>query len=147
MPRQPTRAVAVAAVFLLLLSTAHDASTAPRQSARLVQTGLASFYGPGFNGDRTASGERFDQRKLVAAHRSLPLGTVVRVTNLDNGRSVVLRIIDRGPYGRNHRKGCVIDVSKGAAARLGFVHDGIVHVRVRVLQMGGDERAVGTSGR
>ena len=92
--------------------------------------------GPGFNGDRTASGEVFDQRKLVAAHRTLPLGSVVRVTNLENGRQVDLRIIDRGPFGRNHRKGCIIDVSKAAARRLQFVKDGLSRVRVEVLRLG-----------
>lgn len=102
--------------------------------------GLASFYGPGFNGGKTASGERFDQRKLVAAHRTLPLGSVVRVTNLENRRSVVLRIVDRGPYGPNHRKGCVIDVSKAAARRLGFVEGGLTHVTVRVLRRGDGRR-------
>lgn len=115
------------------------------QHYRRTQVGLASFYGPGFIGEPTASGEIFDQRKLVAAHRTLPLGSVVRVTNLDNGKSVTLRIIDRGPYGRNHRKGCIIDVSKGAARRLGFIHDGIVQVRVHVLKLGQDTDAASAS--
>ena len=104
-----------------------------RQDRRQVQTGLASYYGPGFHGEETASGEIFDQRGMVAAHRTLPLGARVRVTNLVNGRSVVLRVIDRGPYGRNHRKGTIIDVSKGAARRLDFLEDGLVCVRVEVL--------------
>ena len=120
------------------LAPATDASPGrlPGTAApRRVQVGLASFYGPGFNGDETASGEVFDQRKLVAAHRTLPLGSVVRVTNLENGRKVVLRVIDRGPYGRNHRKGCIIDVSKAAAHRLGFVRDGLSRVRVDLLQL------------
>jgi rare lipoprotein A len=99
-----------------------------------VQTGLASYYGPGFHGEETASGEVFDQADMVAAHRTLALGTLVRVTNLENGRRVVLRVIDRGPYGRNYRKGTIIDVSKGAARRLGFVRDGLVRVRVEVLR-------------
>ena len=101
-----------------------------------VQFGLASWYGPGFQGEKTASGEIFDQREMVAAHRSLPLGSVVRVTNLDNGRRVVLRVIDRGPYGRNYRKGTIIDVSRGAARRLDFVRDGLVRVRVEVMRLG-----------
>jgi rare lipoprotein A len=122
-----------AALLLLLCGAPADAQRAPR---RRVQVGLASFYGPGFNGDRAANGEVFDQRKLVAAHRTLPLGSVVRVTNLENGRNVVLRIIDRGPFGRNHRKGCIIDVSKAAARRLGFVKDGLSRVRVDVLELG-----------
>jgi rare lipoprotein A len=119
------------AVLVLLCSAPADAQRLPRR-----QVGLASFYGPGFNGDRTANGELFDQRKLVAAHRTLPLGSTVRVTNLENGRQVVLRIIDRGPFGRNHRKGCIIDVSKAAARRLGFVRDGLSRVRVDVLELG-----------
>ena len=121
------------ALLVLLYSGGGDGH--PWSRAK-VQVGLASFYGPGFNGDRTANGEIFDQRKLVAAHRTLPLGSVVRVTNLENGRDVVLRVIDRGPYGKNHRKGCIIDVSKGAASRLGFVRQGISHVRVEVIRYG-----------
>jgi rare lipoprotein A len=122
--------------IVALLLIGGTAAQAESPSPRLVQVGLASFYGPGFNGDRTANGEVFDQRKLVAAHRTLPLGSVVRVTNLENGRQVVLRIIDRGPFGRNHRKGCIIDVSKAAARRLHFVRDGLSRVRVEVLQLG-----------
>ena len=106
-----------------------------------VQTGLASFYGPGFHGKETASGETFDQREMVAAHRTLPLGSVVRVTNLENGRDVELRVIDRGPYGRNFRKGTIIDVSRGAARQLDFVEDGLVRVRVEVLELAAADSA------
>jgi rare lipoprotein A len=98
-----------------------------------VQLGLASYYGPGFHGRETASGQIFNQWQMVAAHRTLPLGTVVRVTNLENGRAVTLRVIDRGPYGRNVRKGAIIDVSKGAARRLHFIRDGLVRVRVDIV--------------
>jgi rare lipoprotein A len=80
------------------------------QRVPIIQRGLASYYGPGFDGEQTASGEIFDKREMVAAHRTLPLGSLVRVTNLENGRRVVLRITDRGPYGRNYRKGTIIDV-------------------------------------
>lgn len=112
---------------------------------RRVQTGLASYYGPGFHGEQTASGEIFDQREMVAAHRRLPLGTIVRVTNLENGRRVVLRVIDRGPYGKNHRKGTIIDVSKGAARRLDFLREGLVRVRVEVMRVPpSDTGAVGS---
>ena len=103
--------------------------------SRVVRTlvGFATFYGPGFEGEKTASGRRFDPDEMVAAHRTLPLGTRVRVTNLENGRSVILRIIDRGPYvGRN----TIIDVSQGAAKRLRFIKDGRVRVRVEVLDGG-----------
>ncbi len=106
----------VALVAVVLMSVRSAGSDPPR-----VLHGLASYYGPGFHGQETASGEIFDQWEMVAAHRTLPLGTRVRVTNLDNGRSVVLRVIDRGPYGRNFRRGTIIDVSKGAARRLRFL--------------------------
>jgi rare lipoprotein A len=105
----------------------------PRRTA--TQVGLASYYGRSFHGSKTASGEIFDQRDLVAAHRTLPLGSVVKVTNLENGRSVVLRVIDRGPFGRNRRKGCIIDVSRAAARQLRFVRDGFTRVRVDVMRL------------
>jgi rare lipoprotein A len=111
------------------------AKPAPPVRDRTVQVGLASYYGPGFHGEPTASGKIFNQYEMVAAHRSLPLGSVVRVTNLENRRRVVLRVIDRGPYGRNYRKGTIIDVSKGAARKLGFIREGLVPVRVEVLRL------------
>ena len=107
-----------------------------------LQHGLASYYGPGFHGRETASGRVFNQSEMVAAHRTLPLGTVVRVTNLQNGRAVTLRVIDRGPYGPNFRKGMIIDVSKGAAQRLQFIRDGLVRVKVEVV----DQADARTSG-
>jgi rare lipoprotein A len=110
---------------------------AESESAPVVQLGLASWYGPGFHGKETASGEIFDQREMVAAHRTLPLGSVIQVTNLENGRRLIVRVIDRGPYGRNYRRGTILDVSRGAAGRLGFIRDGIVRVRIRVLELGG----------
>jgi rare lipoprotein A len=115
-----------------MLSRPVESARAPRP-----QLGLASYYGPGFHGRDTASGEVFDQHEMVAAHRTLPLGTVVRVTNLENGRAVVLRVIDRGPYGANRRKGTIIDVSKGAARRLRMVQDGLVRVRVDIVRRAG----------
>ena len=122
----------LAAVTMVLLLVARPAgSSTPLR----VQRGLASFYGPGFHGERTASGAIFDERQMVAAHRTLPLGSVVRVTNLENNRAVVLKVIDRGPYGRNYRKGTIIDVSRGAARRLGFIQDGLVRVRMDLLQL------------
>ena len=122
-----------AAVIVLLVAVVRPAASGavPR-----VQLGLASWYGPGFHGEETASGEIFDQRAMVAAHRTLPLGSVIRVTNLENGRRLTVRVIDRGPYGRNHRKGTIVAVSRGAARRLGFVKDGLVKVRVEVIRLG-----------
>ncbi len=92
---------------------------------------MASWYGPGFNGKRTASGERFRQGQLTAAHKSLPFGTIVRVTNLQNARSVDVRINDRGPFVR----GRVIDLSRGAAEQLRMIRTGVVPVEVRVLRL------------
>jgi len=108
-----------------------------------VQRGLASYYGPGFHGRETASGTIFDQTAMTAAHRTLHLGTVVRVTNLENGRAVTLKVTDRGPYGRNYRRGTIIDVSKGAARRLHFIRDGLVRVKVEVVRSAGSEVADG----
>ncbi|MGB3691884.1 MAG: septal ring lytic transglycosylase RlpA family protein [Spirulinaceae cyanobacterium] len=92
-------------------------------------TGMASWYGPGFHGRRTANGERFNQNAMTAAHRSLPFNTRVRVTNKNNGRSLVLRINDRGPFIR----GRIIDVSVGAAKQLGMYSSGVAPVKVEVL--------------
>ena len=100
----------------------------PSQPA-VVETGLASWYGPGFHGKLTASGEVFNQEKLTAAHRTLPWGSRVKVTNLANGRSVVVQINDRGPA----VKGRIIDVSRAAARALGLVEAGISTVRVEWL--------------
>ena len=126
----------VTAVLVLLGLGAAESTSAGRASTDVVrrQVGLASYYGAAFQGEETASGEMFDYRRMTAAHRTLPLGSVVRVTNLRNGRPVVVRINDRGPYGRNHRKGTIIDLSKGAARKLGFVKDGLARVRVDVLR-------------
>jgi len=124
--------VAAVIAVVLVLGRTVESSTPPR-----VQVGLASWYGPGFHGEETASGEIFDQHKMVAAHRTLPLGSVIRVTNLENGRRVTLRVIDRGPYGRNFRNGTIVDVSRGAARRLRFVRDGLVKVRIEVMKLGG----------
>lgn len=106
-----------------------------------VQTGLASFYGRAFDGKKTASGERFDSDELTAAHPSYPLGTRVRVTNRENGKSVVVRITDRGPTRPNRRDGVVIDLSRAAATRLGMRKEGRAPVRLRVVEWGSDERS------
>lgn len=100
----------------------------------LAETGIASVYGRRFHGRRTANGERFDTAALTAAHRRLPFGSRVRVTNLHTGRSVVVRINDRGPFAR----GRVIDLSPAAARSLGV---GTVSLtRVKLSPVGRDER-------
>lgn len=93
-------------------------------------TGKASWYGGRFHGRKTASGERFDKRAMTAAHRELPFGTQVRVTTINTGRSVVVRINDRGPFGRRER---IIDVSEAAAEALGMKSAGVVRVKLEVL--------------
>ena len=105
---------------------APDVPTLPRVGATMV--GIASWYGPGFEGLKTSSGEVFDSRLMTAAHRTWALGTIVRVTLLTTGESVVVKINDRLP-----RKDRVIDLSKEAARRLGFLEAGLGRVRLEVL--------------
>lgn len=96
--------------------------------------GVASWYGPGFHGRRTASGKRFNTNKLTAAHRTLPFGTKVLVTNLNNDKTVEVEINDRGPAKKTHRE---IDLSKAAAKQLGFASAGTAKVRVEVVEKEG----------
>ena len=98
-------------------------------SKKKVIRGQASWYGPGFHGKKTASGEIFDQGRLTAAHKTLPLGTKAKVTNLENGNSVEVEINDRGPYVGER----VIDLSRAAANALGFVESGLTLVRIEPL--------------
>ncbi len=93
------------------------------------ETGLASYYGHQYHGRTTANGETYDENAMTAAHRTLPFGTRVRVTNLENGKEVLLRINDRGPF----VEGRIIDVSWRAAQDLDFVREGVVKARVEVL--------------
>ena len=139
-----SKGLAAAAALMLLLSacaggptqsrpqsSAPEAASAAQTEAasRASQTGIASWYGARYHGRTTASGEPFDMNALTAAHRSLPFGTQVRVTNLENGRSVVLRINDRGPFVKRR----IIDVSRHAAEHLGFREAGLAKVRVEVI--------------
>ena len=116
---------------------AHSASSTPKTETvqakkRWYQIGRASWYGGDFNGRQTASGENYDMTDLTCAHRSLPLGTLVRVTNLVNNKSVVVRVNDRGPMLASR----VIDLSYAAAHFLGF--NGTTRVRLDVLRNGGE---------
>ncbi|MGF1593777.1 MAG: septal ring lytic transglycosylase RlpA family protein [Kiloniellaceae bacterium] len=110
-------------------TAAKSESSEPQEAVAATFTGLASWYGPRFHGRLTASGETFDMASLTAAHPHLPFGSRVRVTNLANGRSVVVTINDRGPYVKPR----IIDLSHAAARRLGFVDDGLAKVRLEVL--------------
>ena len=94
------------------------------------EKGEASWYGPGFNGKKTANGEKFDMYKLTAAHKKLAFGTKVRVTNLKNGKSVIVRINDRGPF----VKGRVIDLSKKAAQQIDMINAGHVPVKIEIVK-------------
>jgi rare lipoprotein A len=102
------------------------------------EVGLASYYSKSFDGDLTASGTTFHNSELVAAHRTYPFGTVVRVTRLDDHKSVEVRIIDRGPFGANRKKGAIIDLSRAAAEKLDMLKKGLVRVRIEVLKWGKD---------
>ncbi|TVQ57397.1 MAG: septal ring lytic transglycosylase RlpA family protein [Spirulina sp. DLM2.Bin59] len=105
-------------------------TVAARSVGGFLQEGIASWYGPGFHGRRSASGERFNQNAMTAAHRTLPFGTRVRVTNMRTGASVVVRINDRGPFTR----GRVIDLSRAAAGAIGMIGSGVAPVKVEVIQ-------------
>lgn len=158
MPVQPSRgrrattirpfalslAAAITAVAASTARTARHPASAPvpataasasRPTAH-EQNGYATYVARSFHGKRSASGETFDERRLVAAHRTLPFGSIVRVMNRQNGRSVTVRIIDRGPYGTNYREGTIIDLSRAAARRLRMPRDGQIPAHLEVLQLG-----------
>jgi rare lipoprotein A len=118
--------------LLSVACTGHRKPATPAPSGEVIQRGQASWYGAKFNGRRTASGERYDMRDLTAAHPTLPFGTLVQVTNVENGRQVVVRINDRGPFKRRR----VIDVSYAAARQLGLIGAGTARVE---LAMAGED--------
>ena len=129
------------APFAVELSAQRTSRPSRRAKRRTRQEGLATFYSSSFHGEETASGKTFNQNALTAAHRTWPFGTVARVTELESGRSVVVTITDRGPFGKNRRKGAIIDLSKAAARRLKMVDDGVMRVRVDVLRWGKEAEA------
>ena len=111
----------------LAVANAHTSLWQP--SSGPAQAGMASYYHDRFHGQRTASGARYDKNRYSAAHRTLPLGTEVRVTDAGSGESVVVHINDRGPFGR----GRVIDLSRAAAREIGLTRKGVAMVRLEVL--------------
>ena len=127
MPRASSRSVAFV-VALIALAGCGRAAVAPPTPGR-PQSGIASWYGPGFHGQPTSSGTIYDQYAMTAAHPSLPLGTRARVTNLDNGKSVEVLVNDRGPFA----KGRVIDLSHAAAQQIGMIGPGTARVRIDVV--------------
>ena len=112
-------------------ATAQDKKTSASHHAQIgtIQYGTASYYGGKFNGRKTANGEKFDQKKMTAAHNGLPLNTYVKVTNLRNKKSVVVKITDR-MHPKNKR---LIDLSRGAAEKLGYIGEGLTKVKVEVV--------------
>ncbi|MGA3346446.1 MAG: septal ring lytic transglycosylase RlpA family protein [Terracidiphilus sp.] len=123
------------------VASATPALLAPHQPAgshaAKVFHGIASWYGGVFNGRRTANGERFDMNAMTACHPTLPFGSIVRVVNLKNKRTVVVRITDRGDLGDQGR---IIDLSYGAAEKLAMTKSGLASVRLEVLSLGGSRR-------
>lgn len=124
--------LAAALLLLLAMAASLPGCASRRHGWPEEETGLASWYGPGYHGKLAADGSRYNQRKLTAAHRVLPFGTVVQVTNLENGRTVKVRITDRGPF----VEGRIIDLSRKAARKLKMVDRGVVRVRLEVLEWG-----------
>lgn len=116
-----------AAMIAAMMAFVTPAFTLP--AAATTINGIASWYGPGFHGRTTANGETFNTNRMTAAHKSLPFGTNVRVTNLENGRSVVVRINDRGPY----HGARVIDLSHAAAVQIEMIQAGTANVEIEVL--------------
>jgi rare lipoprotein A len=127
--RHSVGAAAIAFTLFIVFFATGKVPAPSRGDNAPIQKGLASWYGPDFHGLPTAEGEPFNMNAYTAAHRSLPLGTRVRVRNLRNGRAVVVRINDRGPY----KRGVIIDLSRRAAGALGMVREGKVPVRVEVV--------------
>jgi rare lipoprotein A len=121
--------VVVGCVGVLLISSPGEGRVGASQAG---QVGWASWYGQAHEGRKTASGERFSRSQLTAAHRSLPLGTKVQVTNLRTGQQVVVRINDRGPHGGGKRR--IIDLSEAAAKRVGVLAQGTARVQVVVVE-------------
>jgi peptidoglycan lytic transglycosylase len=105
------------------------AASAPFTPGEFVEQGIASWYGAPFDGRRAADGEVYDMNTMVAAHRTLPFGSIVRVTNLNNGRQAEVRIIDRGPF----VQGRILDLSRAAAQTLGMIGTGTAPVRIQLL--------------
>lgn len=102
----------------------------PKEDYHYSEIGIASWYGDDFHAKRTANGEKYDMNTLTAAHRTLPLPSIVRVTNLENGRSLVLRVNDRGPYAKDR----IIDISKRGAQLLGYQTKGTAKVKVEIME-------------
>ena len=121
--------ILIACIGLILSSCHHKSipsSSIPGEGKIYSETGYASFYGDKYDGGKTANGETFHQNKLTAAHKKLPFGTMVKVTNLSNNKTVIVRVNDRGPFVRTR----IIDLSKAAAQQLNMINAGVVKVKI-----------------
>ena len=125
---------ALLAGILIILSGCAGGSGKPATSPGSVEEGGASYYAHKFHGRQTASGEIYDENAMTAAHKTLAFGTTVRVTNLSNGKDVVVRINDRGPF----VEGRIIDLSYKAAGKLDMISAGVIRARVEILRTNGD---------
>ena len=125
-----TALVAFSSSVFSLPSEAATRRSAATYRSKALSEGTASFYSTQFHGRKTANGETFNMNQLTAAHPSLPFGTLVKVTNMDNGKNVVVRINDRGPY----VKGRIIDLSKSAARKIGILKEGVAQVKVEPVK-------------
>jgi rare lipoprotein A len=123
------RTALTTALFVGTLGGGYVVGTDPVVAQSHAASGAASYYGKRFHGRTTANGERFNMNSMTAAHRTLPFGTKVKVTNRRNGKSVVVRINDRGPFHGNR----IIDLSQGAASRIGMISSGVANVSLDVL--------------
>jgi rare lipoprotein A len=126
---KPPAAAGVSPLKTVSTQPGQDSKTLEFETESKVHFGEASWYGPGFHGKLTASGEVFDENEFTAAHKTLPLGARVRVTNLKNGNTVDVAINDRGPF----VDGRIIDLSKAAAKTLGIIHEGITRVKLELI--------------
>lgn len=134
-----SRKAMIVAILTIIAALSLSACAPYHATSRPIHykaAGKASWYGPGFSGRKTASGERFNPKSFTAAHRTLPMGTTVRVTHLENGKSVVVRINDRGPF----VGGRIIDLSKAAAREIDMLSTGTAHVEVVALAAPGKRK-------
>ena len=134
--------VAAPRAFAVELELDRTLEVIPESSPSAAQTGIASYYSKRFEGRRTASGEPFRNSEMIAAHGSHPFGTIVRVTNVDRGTSVVVRIADRFASGVRSAGTSMIDLSQAAAARIGLIAKGRAKVLVEVLEWGDEQHGL-----
>jgi len=124
-----TRPLLVPLLLALIAGCAEDRDTDEKIKSTFTQQGKASYYARRFHGEQTASGKLFNQNDLVAAHQTLPFGTRVKVTNLENGKQITVRIVDRGPF----KPGRIIDLSRVAAGKLDLLEDGVASVKIETV--------------